>query len=120
MAKNNISSFDKKNLQLIRQDLNSALAEICKKWGMNPTRVENITYSEKSFKTQLNFNLTREDFNLTVAAENPSIFVGRKFKMGSRTFTISQNALGKLIGTTNRGVRYILDPKQLISMKEIF
>jgi len=120
MAKNNISSFDKKNLQMIRQDLNSALAEVCKKWGMIETKIENITYSDKSFKTKVNFNLSREDFNLTVASQNPSVFVGRKFKQGSRTFTISMDPLGRLVGTTNRGASYFLKSEQLISMKEIF
>jgi len=115
-----IKQFDKSNLESIRQDIESALSGVCKKYGINPTKVGNIRYTADSFSTKLDFNLIRENFNLQVATENPESFMHRKFKMGQRTFTIIEKAQqGKLVGITNRGKRYLLTPAQLLTMREV-
>jgi hypothetical protein len=119
MAK--ITSFDQTNLKALREDINAALAKVCQKHGLNPAKLGNGSYSPDSFNAKILFTTKRKDFNVEVAKENPQTFIGRKFKMGQRTFTIERfdDVKGKLIGRTNRGKGYYLTPEQLITMQEV-
>jgi len=119
MAK--ITSFDKTNLKLIRKDIDEAINKVCEKYGMNPTGIGNISFDSESFSTKINFNLKRKDFNPQVVSIDPKQFIGRKFKMGQRTFNIESidARTNKLVGRTNRGKGYLLTPTQLLTMREV-
>ena len=115
-----IKKFDKVNLQLIRKDINEALEKVCKKYGMNPANVGSIKYSANSFKVGTEFTLASTEITTLVESGDLQSFIGRKFRMGQRVFTIGGVRPGnKLAGTTQRGVTYLLTTAQIASMAEV-
>ena len=115
-----IKKFDKVNLELIRKDIDEALGKVCEKYGMNPVKIGSIKYSNNSFRVGTQFSLASDEIATLVKSGDLQSFVGRKFKMGQRVFTISEvRPENKLAGTTQRGVTYLLTPAQIASMAEV-
>jgi len=115
-----IEHFDKANIKAFVKDIDKAINEVCKEWGMNPTGLDRGSYSPKTFSSKIEFNISRPDLNPSI---EPERFFGRRFKSGGRVFTIRNGNdfqfPGKLIGETERGKRYFLTVEQLLKMREL-
>lgn len=116
-----ITKIDRNTVKVLRQDLEAAIAEVCKKHGLKRTTLGNITFdsiNNTMTTAKLEFAPMNPDL-VNISTKPASDFVGRRFKMGGRTFTILKNDGGTLIGETQRGKRYKIRIEQLADMIEV-
>ncbi len=110
-----IKFFNDSNVKQLRQELQEAINTVAAKYGLKATSLGNIGYDSST--------LTTGKLSLAVGSSQPNCsetpledFVGKRFKAGSRTFTIIGVENGKLLGRTNRGARYLISRENLSTM----
>lgn len=86
-----ITKFDKVNLKTVREDINSALAEVAKKHGIE-LEIGNISFDALSFRTTLKASVKdgTADSSLPGTAE-----MRTDFKRFASIFGLSESDLGK-------------------------
>lgn len=113
-----INQFTKENLQQIRLEMEAAIANVCGKYGIEPSTLGGIRYTTDSFTTSMTFQLKSTTEKLKTA--NPQDLVGMRFKLGQRIFKINHvNPNGTLSATTNRGARYTIRMDQIAGMIQL-
>ena len=113
-----IQQFNDSNVKQLRSEIESALRAIGAKYGLKVSGLGNIGYNLKTMHTgKLSFAVEASQTNVLNA--NPSDLLGKRFKAGSRTFTITGFSDGKYSARTNRGARYGITPAQLSEMVQL-
>ena len=114
-----LNQFTKQNLQQVRLEMEAAIANVCEKYGIEPSTLGGIRYTTDSFTTsKMTFQLKSTTEKIKTA--NPEDLVGKRFKSGQRIFTInSVNPDGTLSSTTNRGARYRIRMDQIAGMVQL-
>lgn len=110
--------FDKELVQTVRNEVEAALQTIAEKYGLKASTLGNIGYSPQTMTTaKLTFAIasSQED----VSSVNLIDLVGKRFKHGSRTFTIMGVEGEKLLARTNRGARYLIKKEHLAEMIQL-
>lgn len=110
-----INHFNDTTVKQIRVEVEAAINDIAKKYGLKASSLGRISYNSISLNTgKLTFALEAEQPDLsTMKLED---FINRRFKHGSRTFSILAVEGDKLIARTNRGARYLIRVDQLSTM----
>ena len=99
---------------LVREDLEAAIAKVCKKHGIVPSKLGTVRYANDHFSvSNLLFNVERN--------ENPNDIIGNRYRMGNRIFTITGiDPCGlAYTGVTQRGARYRLKIDQIKRMTKV-
>ena len=110
-----IKHFNDATVKQLRVEVEAAINDIAKKYGLKASTLGRISYNSISLSTgKLNFALEAEQPDLT--SMKLEDFISKRFKHGSRTFTIIGTEDGKLLARTNRGARYLLRVDQLSTM----
>ena len=111
-------SFDKTLVQTVRNEVEEAIKTIAEKYGLKASSLGNIGYNDKTMHTaKLTFAIAETQAPVTGVLL--SDLVGKRFKQGSRTFTIIGVEDGKLSARTNRGARYLIRQDQLSEMIQL-
>jgi len=109
-----VKNLTQENVKLIREDLEKAISEVAAKYGLKASTLGNIGFNYKTMTTS-KLTLALEDTQPTADAPMEEL-LGSRYKMGSRTFTLTSIQGEKFIGVTNRGARYLLSREDLSRM----
>ena len=114
-----IASFNRKNVKEIREEFEAALQTVADKYGLKVASLGGGSF------TSTNFTTGRVDVAIASSQSNVEEmelkdFIGKRYKAGSRTFTIIEIKDGKLVGRTNRGARYNIRIDQIAEMIELY
>jgi hypothetical protein len=111
-------TFDKSLVQQVRSEVEEALKTIAEKYGLKASTLGNIGFNDRTMHTQkLTFAIAETQAPVTGVLL--SDLVGKRYKHGSRTFTIVGVENGKLLASTNRGARYLLRQDQVAVMIQL-
>jgi hypothetical protein len=113
-----MKSFNNANVKLLRNEMEEAIRSVASKYGLKVSGLGNIGYNMNTMTTG-KITLAIEDSQDDVMALSMTDLVGKRFKSGSRTFTLISIENGKFIARTNRGARYIIAQEQLSKMIQL-
>ena len=112
------NSFDKALVQTVRTEVEEAIKTIAEKYGLKASTLGNIGYNDKTMHTaKLTFAIAETQAPVTGVLLGD--LIGKRFKHGSRTFTITGTENGKLVARTNRGAQYVIRQEQLQEMIQL-
>jgi hypothetical protein len=111
-------TFDRSLVQQVRNEVEDALKTIAEKYGLKASTLGNIGFNDKTMHTQkLTFAIAESQEPTTGVLLGD--LIGKRYKQGSRTFTIIGVENGKLLARTNRGARYLIRQDQLADMIQL-
>lgn len=111
-------TFDRALVQQVRNEVEEALKTIAEKYGLKASTLGNIGFNARTMHTQkLTFAIAESQTPLEGVLLND--LVGKRFKHGARTFTITGMENGKYVGRTNRGAQYLLSKEHLSTMVQL-
>ena len=114
-----IQKFDAKNLTMLRTELETAIAAVCNKHGIEAPTLGRIGYTDTSFNTSKLVFQTKSKI-LEVLNAEPTDLIGKRFKSNGRIFTIkTDNGDNTFIGTTQHGKGFKLRLDQISSMIQL-
>ena len=112
-----ITSFNETNVKQFRLEVETALRQIAERHGLKASSLGSIGYNASTLHTaKLSFAIASSQLPTDAPLES---FIGKRFKQGSRTFTIYKVEGGKLVGRTNRGASYTISRDSLSSMIQL-
>jgi hypothetical protein len=113
-----IKSFNDSSVRALRKEVEEAIQAIASKYGLKASTLGNIGYTPSTMHTgKLTFAVA--DSQKPVEGVLLGDLIGRRYKQGSRTFTIIGTEAGKLLARTNRGARYLIRKEQLDTMIQL-
>jgi hypothetical protein len=111
-------SFDRQLVQTVRNEVETALQTIAEKYGLKASTLGNIGFNDRTMHTaKLTFAIA--ETQTPIEGVLLGDLIGKRFKQGSRTFTIIGTEDGKLLARTNRGARYLIRKDQLADMVQL-
>lgn len=109
-----ITHLSNETVKEVRLEIEKALREIGERRGLKISTLGNLSYNATTIFTQ-KLTIALEE-SQKIEASSLIDYVGKRFKMGARTFTIEGVEKGKLVGRTNRGKGYLLTVEQVQNM----
>ena len=102
-----IKSFNDASVRALRKEVEEAIQAVASKYGLKASTLGNISYNMNTVHTgKLTFAVA--DSQKPTEGVLLGDLIGRRYKQGSRTFTIIGTEDGKLLARTNRGARYLI------------
>ena len=109
-----IKEFDALNIKLFIPELENALHEVSKKFGLKVAPLGGITYDKSILNTsKLSFAPIANQIPVTAPLDS---YIGHKYKHGNRILTILSVEEGRLLAITNRKARYLITREQIKDM----
>ena len=113
-----IKSFNDASVRMLRKEMEEAIQAVASKYGLKATGLGSIGYNPSTLTTS-KITLAVAGTQMDIQNEPLESFIAKRFKQGSRTFTIVRVENGNLIGRTNRGAHYILTRDNLSKMVKL-
>lgn len=108
-----IKEFDALNVKQFIPQLELALDEVTKKYGLKVAPI-GVTYDKSILNTsKLSFAPITNQIPVTASLDS---YIGHKYKHGNRILTILSVEEGKLLAITNRKARYLITREQIKEM----
>ena len=113
-----MAKLTKTMVQDVRKELEEAIKIVAEKYGLKASTLGNIGFTDTTMHTsKLVFALAEQQVPVTGILLDD--LIGKRFKHGSRTFTITGTENGKLVARTNRGAQYLIRKDQLEDMIQL-
>jgi len=113
-----MKKFDQQLVKTVRQEVEEAISKIADKYGLKASTLGNIGYDDRTMHTaKLSFAIA--DSQSPLEGVLAIDLLGKRFKHGSRVFTITRVEGTKFAARTNRGATYLVTREQLSTMIQL-
>ena len=106
------TNYSKEDFKNVRADINAALAEVAKKYGMSSLTIGNITYDATSFNTKLtaikpnDSSIPGTSPNAPTPKDPRELKWQKAFKSGCLFWGLAASDLGKTVTVSGNGKTY--------------